>query len=199
LQLILAQQPNGPYRIIGSCKGALVAFDVAHRLTQMGQRVEFIGLIDPPTTNARSSMRLLLRLIKHVAPPAGLAWIYDQMNRYERLPKLSWKQRLLKAKTLMVKAPGTAVTPSFTLNKTYTPIMARYRPKPLAGPVVFYAAEFTGHRWRGLSPNLAVIELPGDHNSCIAVGAKALARDLRQRFNARSDCAHDAPRPRSVR
>ena len=49
MQLVLSHQPNGPYRLIGSCKGALIAFEVARLLTQAGNRVELIGLIDPPT------------------------------------------------------------------------------------------------------------------------------------------------------
>jgi thioesterase domain-containing protein len=166
---------------MGSCKGALIAFEVAHRLTRMGRKVEFVGLIDPPTTSVRPSMRLLLSLLKHVAPPAALAWVYDQMNRYEKLRKMPWKQRLAKAKSLIARARNVTGTPSPPLNKIYTPIMARYRPAPLVAPVVIYAAEFDGHRWRHLSPDLSVVELPGEHNTCISVGAEVLAKDLQQR------------------
>ncbi|MEZ0169146.1 AMP-binding protein [Microvirga sp. TS319] len=184
LQLILERQPTGPYRIIGSCKGALVAFEVAHLLTQAGQRVEFVGLVDIPTTSAHVPMRLALSLVDHVAPPAALAWVYEQMNRYERLPKMPWGQRLARSTALMAKGRGASGAPLSTLNEIYTPLMARYRPRPLAVPVVYYAAEFDGRRWRRLSPDLTVVELPGKHNLCISVGAEILAGDIRQRFGA---------------
>ncbi|HEU6440717.1 MAG TPA: AMP-binding protein [Microvirga sp.] len=191
LQLILAGQPTGPYRIIGSCKGALIAFEVAHRLSRSGRTVEFVGLVDVPTASAHPSMQAVLALINRVAPPAGLAWAYDQMNRYEKLPKLPWRQRLAKAKALIAralraKARAVPDTPALALNALYTPIMARYRPPPLAEPVVFYAAEFAGRRWRRLSPDLTVVELPGSHNSCISEGAEILAEDLQRRFGAQA-------------
>ncbi|WP_414476484.1 AMP-binding protein [Microvirga sp. M2] len=191
LKLILERQPAGPYRIIGSCKGALIAFEVAHLLTRAGRKVEFMGLVDVPTTSAHTSMRVVLSLVDHIAPPARLAWIYEQMNRYEKLPKIPWKQRLTKVKALMAKVRGIADIPLSALNEIYTPIMARYRPQPFPAPVVFYAAEFDGRRWQRLSPDLAVIQLPGEHNSCVSVGAEVLAKDLRRRFGALSPMRAD--------
>jgi len=87
---------------------------------------------------------------------------------------------------MMANVRGGADIPSSALNAIYTPLMARYRPMPLAVPVVLYAAEFDGHRWRRLCPDLTVVELPGRHNSCISVGAEVLAEDLQQRCGAHS-------------
>lgn len=182
LQVVLDRDPEGPYRIMGFCKGALVAFEVAHRLTRAGKSVEFMGLVDPPTIGARPSMRLALSLVRRLGPPAGLAWTYQQLSRYERLRKMSWKQNLSRTTFLLgnkVGYRGRELSPLYNL---YTPIMANYRPRHLDLPLVFYSSEFRGSKWRRLGRDLTVVELPGDHNSCIAIGAEVLARDVRQRF-----------------
>jgi thioesterase domain-containing protein len=52
LQRIRARQPVGPYHIAGYCNGALVAYEVARRLTARGERVERLILIDPTLRNS---------------------------------------------------------------------------------------------------------------------------------------------------
>ena len=52
LPRIRARQPAGPYHIAGYCNGALVAYEVARRLTAQGQRVERLILIDPTLRNS---------------------------------------------------------------------------------------------------------------------------------------------------
>ena len=40
-------QPEGPYYLIGLCIGALVAFEMAHQLTERGEQVAMLALADP--------------------------------------------------------------------------------------------------------------------------------------------------------
>jgi thioesterase domain-containing protein/acyl carrier protein len=40
-------QPRGPYALIGACFGATVAYEMARRLTDGGEEVAFLGLLDP--------------------------------------------------------------------------------------------------------------------------------------------------------
>lgn len=47
LKALLEFQPHGPYRLGGHCNGALVAFEMARRLLQRGERVEALVLISP--------------------------------------------------------------------------------------------------------------------------------------------------------
>ncbi|WP_407528646.1 AMP-binding protein [Methylobacterium oryzisoli] len=184
LPLILDRVPEGPCRIMGFCKGALIAFEVTRLLSRSGRRVEFVGLIDPPTISARPSMRWALSLAGHLTPPAGLAWIYNQLSRYERVWNIPWTQKLARTRALMPGERSLASRSLSELYEVYTPIMARYLPDPLDVPIVFYAAEYRGHAWRRLSRDLTVVELPGDHNYCIATGADVLAQDLRRWFGA---------------
>ena len=49
---IRAFQPQGPYRVAGHSFGALVAFEIARQLTQPGEEVGWLGLIDAELNTA---------------------------------------------------------------------------------------------------------------------------------------------------
>lgn len=46
LDLLLARDQHGPYRIAGVCFGGVVATELARQLIALGKQVEFLGLID---------------------------------------------------------------------------------------------------------------------------------------------------------
>lgn len=48
LMQIRERQSSGPYRLIGTCEGAYIAWELAQRLTQAGEVVQFLGIIDTP-------------------------------------------------------------------------------------------------------------------------------------------------------
>jgi 4-hydroxybenzoyl-CoA reductase gamma subunit len=44
---------------------------------------------------------------------------------------------------------------------------ARYIPKPLSVPVLFFSGAYSGQAWRRISPNLEVVKLSGNHSGII--------------------------------
>ncbi len=70
LPRIRARQPAGPYHLAGYCNGALVAYEVARRLTARGQRVERLILIDPTLRN--SAVWFLSRPLRALARQLGV-------------------------------------------------------------------------------------------------------------------------------
>ena len=66
VRIIRAQQPNGPYRILGYSFSGIVAYEVAQQLRFVGETVEFLALIDShlPEWNAgwRHRLAMLSRL-----------------------------------------------------------------------------------------------------------------------------------------
>ena len=46
-QIIKATQPHGPYRLAGYSCGGLVAIEVARKLLEAGETVDFVGLMEP--------------------------------------------------------------------------------------------------------------------------------------------------------
>lgn len=52
VEVIRAHQPQGPYRIAGHSFGGLLAFEIARLLTERGEEVEWLGLIDAELSTA---------------------------------------------------------------------------------------------------------------------------------------------------
>lgn len=48
LSQIRSVQPSGPYRLAGFCEGAYIAWDIARQLTEKGEEIRFLGIIDTP-------------------------------------------------------------------------------------------------------------------------------------------------------
>jgi thioesterase domain-containing protein/acyl carrier protein len=46
LEAVRRVQPHGPYQFVGMCRGAHIGFEMARRLTNEGERVAFVGVLD---------------------------------------------------------------------------------------------------------------------------------------------------------
>jgi hypothetical protein len=46
LQALQAEQPHGPYQLIGMCRGAHIAYEMACRLQEQGETVSLLGVLD---------------------------------------------------------------------------------------------------------------------------------------------------------
>jgi amino acid adenylation domain-containing protein len=75
-QLLIKQQPEGPYYLSGWSSGAVLAFGVANKLKASGRKVRYLALIDeaapqaPLATDPKKFAQNLLSLIEHL--PAQL-------------------------------------------------------------------------------------------------------------------------------
>ncbi len=109
LRAIVDAQPAGPYRLCGYCIGGLVAFETARLLKAAGQEVELVVMIDPPTTNARPSVQMILSVLSRVRPCGGrmmeraAAWTWYLMvaidSKLGRFLELAPSQRVVRART----------------------------------------------------------------------------------------------------
>lgn len=91
LPLLLAEQPQGPFRIGGYCKGAMVALEIARQLAEAGSPVELVALIDSPMLNLRPTAQIIHRGIAKILRLLG----NDQEQAYPRLAfamDVLWRQ-----------------------------------------------------------------------------------------------------------
>jgi acetoacetyl-CoA synthetase len=71
VEVIRALQPQGPYRVAGHSFGALLAFEVARLLSEQGEEIDWLGLIDAElSTEAHTPAR---RLAHRLALPYHFA------------------------------------------------------------------------------------------------------------------------------
>jgi thioesterase domain-containing protein len=193
LPMVLEVQPRGPFQLGGYCSGGLVAFELARLLTKAGHRVEFVAMVDSPTFNARPIVRALgasttrvLRLVgaNHGLTSGSLASFFDTAWRLAskaecltRTPPANRWERILGSlrRRVLVGSPSISASKYDHLEKMYTERLRRYVPAPLAVPVVYFSAEYSGHPMRHLTRDLAVIKIPGGHIGCITTELETLA------------------------
>lgn len=77
---ILAFKPGGPFRIGGYCNGAVLAYECAHRLRELGHEIEIIIMIEPPSINTRPVFRAVQRLLAAALPPAEQRSLFIQQR-----------------------------------------------------------------------------------------------------------------------
>ena len=74
LRALRSRQPQGPYRLLGYSMGGAVAFEMATRLVEAGQRVELLALVDssvPDPAEPPTDAELLQLFVDDVAGLAG--------------------------------------------------------------------------------------------------------------------------------
>jgi acyl-CoA synthetase (AMP-forming)/AMP-acid ligase II len=174
LPLILNAQPEGPYRLCGSCIGGIIAFEVARRLIAAGKEVDIVVMVDPPTINARTSIQLLFSIMR-LGRPLGagavdraMAWTFRRCADLERFWNRSWMRRWAAIGNRVRKLASGGIgqvrltpivadrhskglvkgTPMVQAraerDKKYEVALSNYAPKSLAVRVIYFSVVYGG-------------------------------------------------------
>jgi len=207
MALVVAAQPQGPYRIGGHCNGALIAWELARQLTAAGKDVELVAMIEPITLNARPSIRLVASALDGALslvardPEHREAWlgsslsiIWRGIRRAEKFLYGRKRENFNSADVLAVRIgkgdPELAIRHHHLMEEIHR-VMVRYIPSPVATEVLCLVTEssgqnvaFAGNVWRNLTPRLEIVVVPGEHLTCITTHAETLVNPLRDRLAA---------------
>jgi thioesterase domain-containing protein/acyl carrier protein len=198
LEIVRAEQPDGPYSIGGFCSGAVVAWEMAHQLRRQGLEVALLVLIEPPPVESGRVARAL-----HAA--VGIAsWL--GVSHEARVDVLQRAMRLARLRSLPMTAATVRRLPRLiaralrldtsveddrqsAIARVYRRAVEAYLPRRFDGPVLCLKAsdaadDHSLREWRRLSANFASRQVPGDHNSCIIRHAQALGHALGSRLSA---------------
>jgi amino acid adenylation domain-containing protein len=173
---MLALQPSGPYFLGGYCLGAVVAFEMAHQLKDLGHEIGLLAIIDQRRSQWRFSVRDLLPAVFRAS--ANIAHLFrDQLAPFSAL------RRIARASGRLLRN-GTRSVDVFELNRSlqgsipgeqYFPALRSYRPVPLNAPTALFRATEIALRslpldrtlgWSGvIEGGIEVHKVPGDHLS----------------------------------
>lgn len=191
LDSIKELQPHGPYILIGYSFGGLVALEMAQRLSQDGENVGLLALVDaypyPRFLSAGQRLRLIVqRARRHIfemkqLPARGAtSYFVRGLQRRVRIAgvhsagtPLPERSRLTLAQTIpRVK------------DKAYV-ALARYQPKFYGGKIKFVKSEsdtyFPGDPvavWANLAAEFEVEIVPGTHLNMVTTNFEGLAAVL---------------------
>ncbi|HET7506815.1 MAG TPA: non-ribosomal peptide synthetase, partial [Solirubrobacterales bacterium] len=82
VELIRGLQPQGPYRLMGHSFGGLLAFEIARQLTEQGEEVDWLGIVDAELDD-RAHMR-----VRRWGHRAALPFHYARAAMRDPLPSL---------------------------------------------------------------------------------------------------------------
>ncbi|MBD0336578.1 MAG: hypothetical protein ICV62_13905 [Cyanobacteria bacterium Co-bin13] len=185
VQAIQSVQPRGPYFLGGWSFGGLVAFEMAQQLTQAGQQVGLLAILDTPAPGSRPSFYQNLRFLLGTALWSTLPFLVDYSalaaNRLRfRLPWLSrWQwtaiARQIPEESRLRLADESAIQSMLPIVYANSQAAYRYVPKPYANPItLFKAAEQSDAigqdatlGWSALASNIQLHQVPGNHLSLL--------------------------------
>jgi thioesterase domain-containing protein len=188
LDAIRERQPRGPYLLVGHSLGGLVMLEIAQRLTQNGERVALLAMLDAYPhrryLSLEQRLRLTLRLVNRHASvmmqlPVRQAFSYlvHPSNRtLHTLPNggQSTGHRL--------PSVSPAIEP--VRDRAYL-ALTRYRPRFYTGAMKFVRAQILTEFpddpvaiWGGMNKKLDVETVPGDHQGMLTTHFESLASTL---------------------
>ncbi|HEX3064946.1 MAG TPA: alpha/beta fold hydrolase [Dongiaceae bacterium] len=176
-------QPDGPYLLSGNCVGGIIAFEMAHRLGDLGHDVAGVVMIDPeyhpnavpwlywrdPEAPAARRRRALLRAI----------WFLRRKIRH-------YRDRLMNRPVIEYPAEtGDNRRRQDAVMAGLGAALKAYRPRRYDGRVVILCSA-ERHRylanaalgWRAFAPNVEFIEIGGSHDEVFIDALPALGKAL---------------------
>ena len=185
IQQIKAAGQMPPHCLIGYSFGGLVALEMARQLSETGEPVSTVVLIDtdnPAASKAKEQLRDRLRRYRYhmretLSQRRGLSHLRDRLRR-------QYLRTIYTSAALMGVRPPNLANSIFDLQLLAS---ENYRARPYAGPVYLFKAEsqpefFDGGAllgWDGILSDLVVQEVPGNHDTInTGTNIKVLAAEL---------------------
>lgn len=204
LKDLRAHRPHGPYLLGGFCIGGLIAYEMAQRLSAVGEEVLFVALIDPELPGAflRGHLRLVRWLTKRRSlAPRQTTRLFSRGHKFLYRLREEWnapfreKIRFATAKVRNLfdgenagrplSVPEGSVDHDEDVLATFQWILSSYVPPRYDGPVTIFVTEeqesftpFLERKWQKAAPQAEVHRLAGRHLGSITTNVEVLAAKL---------------------
>ncbi|NES96346.1 MAG: amino acid adenylation domain-containing protein [Desertifilum sp. SIO1I2] len=206
IQAIQTVQPNGPYYLGGWSFGGLVAFEMAQQLTQAGQEIALLAILDTPAPTHHPTRSQSLKFLLGTALWSTLPFLRDYAALVtQRLPWLSrWQwsaiMRSIPQESRLQLMDESAVRSLLPIVYANAQAAYQYQPQPYSDSRKDrYASRLTLFKaieqseaigrdptlgWGAFAPHIQVIPVPGNHLSLLKPPhVQTLAQQLGQCFN----------------
>jgi len=155
-KLIRSHQPRGPYLIVGSSMGGLIALEIGHRLMEQNERVALLGLLDTwgPGYPRRTTLPIrvldgMREILSHYRTPVAL--LAEVRRKVERVlhRKPRGQPTAYYDAVLGMKNGGAIIDAVAAVTRANERAAANHRIRPYPGRVALLRATRT-FRWPGM-------------------------------------------------
>lgn len=199
-------QPQGPYMIGGFSGGGLTAYEIAHQLTDEGEEIAALVMLDTPLPRREPLTRHdKLSFHMHRLKEDGPRYVTDWMAA-----KYRYRQQQRKGVEFET---STAEFHNKAIESAFYQAIGKYQVKPWTGPITLFRPRLDlryevkpgrwlsakrelvdeANYWRPYAEALEVFEVPGDHDSMVL---EPNVRVLAKSIKAVIDKAEPDPRQR---
>ncbi|MBW4459828.1 MAG: amino acid adenylation domain-containing protein [Nodosilinea sp. WJT8-NPBG4] len=198
IQAIQTLQPHGPYYLGGWSFGGLVAFEMAQQLTQAGEKVELLAILDTTAPCTKPSFSQSFKFLVKTALWSTLPFLVDISTlATQRLhPKNPWFSRwqwsaitrLIPEESRLRLLDESAINAMLPIVYANSQATYDYVPQPYSQAIaLFKAAEQSDANrqdetlgWSELVKDIQLHEVPGNHLSLLKQPhVQVLAQQLR--------------------
>ncbi len=203
IQAIQTIQPQGPYLLGGWSFGGIVAFEMAQQLTQAGQHISLLAMLDTPAPISSNQLSLYqsLKFLLGTALWSTLPFLMDYgaiaTDQFQRLqPWKAWFSRwqwlaisrLIPEESRLRLLDESAIAPMLQIVYAHIQATYRYVPQPYPNRITLFRAtdqpDSARHDptlgWRALAQEIQVHPVPGNHLSLLKQPhVQTLAEQLR--------------------
>jgi thioesterase domain-containing protein len=195
VERIRAEQPHGPYQLLGYSFGGVVALESARLLTDAGESVTFVGLVDALFDQRHWPTGLFVRATARRAATHARGLVGQPPA--QALRELSGRSARLVGRVRgrhQGAETETAITGPASVQEVNLAVLAQWRPRVFEAPVTLFAAtepDFgcdLAELWRPWLPRLEVRRVWGNHLDLMQSqpGVARLGRAVSQALEASS-------------
>jgi len=192
--------PGGPYFLGGLSSGGLVAFEMAHQLTRMGEQVGFVGMLDThasqyPMLRRKAPVRFwIFRRLGTTLPQSPEGSTLDLARDLRNI----WRSRFFNRMRRLRRRPLTREGAYFDALETTLRARRRYRLSPYPGKVTLFrygeqpaASLYTRDPLLGwqeaANGNFEIVDVPGTHTNLTPDDFQKVCKRFRERLHAAQD------------
>lgn len=189
-------QPQGPYMLGGFSGGGITAYEIARQLEVLGEEVSIVVMLDTPlpirrALSRKDRLRIQLQELKKGGVSYVLQWAKNRVLweiQKRRAPDITQDDVGAQFHNAEIEAAFYRALPKYSMHR-WNGRVALYRPplvgKWQVGPEKWVNSERTyvlhDNDWGSWTPNLTVIEVPGDHDSMVLEpNVRVLAAHIRK-------------------
>jgi amino acid adenylation domain-containing protein len=198
IRAIRSLQPQGPYFLGGWSFGGLVAFEMAQQLTQAGQQVGLLAILDTIAPCHKPSFSQSLKFLFGTALWSTMPFLLDygtiaakQLQPRTWFSRWQWSAivRLIPEESRLRLLDESAISPMLRIVYANAQAAYRYTAQPYSGRVTLFKAAESAYTvgsdrtlgWSALATDVQLHQVPGNHLSLLRQPhVQTLAQQLRQ-------------------